>query len=98
MKPQITLAKCFVGLPDEDIYEAKFPLMYDGCLDSEQWLEVRVTANQIGNPHTVDLTVVTLDGDHRHPLGSFKTTNMEALSHLLYGVAKLKTIQVLESR
>ena len=80
---------------DGDRYEATFQLPDDGCPDSEQFLKVSVVTHEFDSPEII-LEVLTSNGKKVRRLCAVETDNIEALSCLLYGTARLRIIQVLD--
>jgi len=92
--------KVFVYKQDNEegamIFEAKIPLPDDGVPHSEQELIIDVAVGSDTTP-TITLKVSTSSGTKIKPLGSMDVHNNNALACLLYGSARLKTIEVFEA-
>lgn len=79
---------------DGNLFQASFPLPDDGVPGSEQFLKISVSTHD-HSPTDVVLEVVASNGMRCWRLGYFETTDMDTLSRLLYGGARLVTTKTL---
>ena len=78
-------------LEDEgDLYQADFPLLDDGCPDSEQHLrvEIEIIDDKFAR---IYLFALSTNKEKAWPMGDFECTSPGALERVLYGAARLVT-------
>ena len=78
---------------DGSIFELRTQLEDDGCPDSERFLRIQVITHDL-RPSTVILDIVGKNKMRR--IGFFETGDIAGIADLLYGAAKIVTVQTIE--
>lgn len=76
----------------DDVFEALFQLPDDGCPDSEQFLRVQVETS--GSHACMHLWARSRSGDYE--IGDIESVPLSAVTRLLYGAARVRTVRVIE--
>lgn len=89
----------FAYRPEVGQYIAKFFLPDDGTPDTEQWLEVVIGVDPETGQMSCHLYSCCRGGEIRYPsyeLANSRHPSMDGVARALYGVARKRTIEVIE--